>query len=165
MGQAYAADPHFDQLAEQTQQWAAMVTRIDAHFGNILAALEDPNNDGDTSDSVADNTLVIFQSDNGGPSGKSNVEFDANGGLRGTKGSIQEGGIRVPLVMRWPAKITTNSTLKAGTNSDMVVDVTDLLPTFCELAGAPIPLGIDGVSIAPTLLGTGTPAPSRLHHS
>ena len=153
--QAYADDPHFSTLASQTRQWAAMVTRIDAHFGNVLAALEDPNNDGDTSDSIADNTLVIFQSDNGGPSGKNNVELDANGGLRGNKGKIQEGGIRVPLVMRWPANIHSDSELAAGSSSDMIVDVTDLLPTFCELAGAPIPLGVDGVSIAPTLTGRG----------
>ena len=150
---AYAKDPNFESLSDQTRQWAAMVTRIDAHFGNILAALEDPNNDGDQSDSIADDTLVIFQSDNGGPGGNNNVELDANGGLSGNKGKIQEGGIRVPLVMRWPAKITTKSALKAGTNCDMVVDVTDLLPTFCELAGTPAPLGIDGVSIAPTLIG------------
>lgn len=153
--QAYADDPHFKSLADQSQQWAAMVTRIDAHFGNILAVLEDPNNDGDTSDSVADNTLVIFQSDNGGPAGKNNIQLDANGGLRGNKGSVYEGGIRVPLVMRWPAKINADSTLKAGTSTDRVVDITDLLPTFCELAGTPTPVGIDGVSIAPTLLSTG----------
>ena len=153
--EAYAADEHFATLTDQTRQWAAMVTRIDAHFGNILAALEDPNNDGDRSDSIAEDTLVVFQSDNGGPSGRNNVELDANGGLSGNKGKIQEGGIRVPLVMRWPAKITTDSRLKAGTNCDKVVDVTDLLPTFCELADAPIPLGIDGVSIAPMLLGKG----------
>lgn len=152
---AYADDPHFASLADQSQQWAAMVTRIDAHFKNILAALEDPNNDGDRSDSIAANTLVVFQSDNGGPGGRSLVELDANGGLRGTKGKIQEGGIRVPLVMRWTGRINGNSKLKAGTNCNMVVDVSDLLPTFCELAGAPAPLGIDGVSIAPTLLGTG----------
>jgi len=152
---AYADDPKFKKLATQTRQWAAMVTRIDAHFGNILAALEDPNNDGDTSDSVADNTLIVFQSDNGGPSGPNNVELDANGGLKGSKGSIWEGGIRVPLVMRWPAKITRASKLKAGTDTDMVVDVSDLLPTFCDLAGVPAPLGVDGVSIAPTLRGSG----------
>ncbi|MEM8955165.1 MAG: sulfatase-like hydrolase/transferase [Verrucomicrobiota bacterium] len=156
---AYADDPHFSSLSDQTRQWAAMVTRIDAHFGNILAALEDPNNDGDTSDSVADNTLILFQSDNGGPGGKNNVEYDANGGLSGNKGKIQEGGIRVPLVMRWPAMIHDNSLLKAGTTTSMVVDVTDLLPTFCELAGTTIPLGLDGVSIAPTLTGTGTQRP------
>ncbi len=153
--QAYAQDPHYASLADQTRQWAAMVTRIDAHFGNILAVLEDPNNDGDTSDSIVENTLVIFQSDNGGPSGKSNLQLDTNGGLRGSKGKIQEGGIRVPLVMRWPARIHSTSALKAGSNSDMIIDVTDLLPTFCELAGAPVPLGIDGVSIAATLRGTG----------
>ena len=152
---AYDDDPHFDSLADQSRQWAAMVTRIDAHFGNILAALEDPNNDGDTSDSVADNTLVIFQSDNGGPAGKNNNELDANGGLRGNKGSVYEGGIRVPLVMKWPTKITSKSKLKAGTTTDRVVDITDLLPTFCELAGVSAPVGIDGVSIAPTLLSTG----------
>ncbi|TWU45649.1 Arylsulfatase [Novipirellula aureliae] len=155
----YAADPLFASLSDQTRQWAAMVTRIDAHFGNILAALEDPNNDGDKSDSIADNTLVIFQSDNGGPGGKNNVELDANGGLRGTKGKIQEGGIRIPLVMRWPARITADSSLKAGTDCDRVVDITDLLPTFCELAGTAAPLGIDGVSIAPTLVGSGYQRP------
>ena len=152
---AYADDTQFASLADQTREWAAMVTRIDAHFGNLLAALEDPNGDGDTSDSIAENTLVVFQSDNGGPGGKSHVELNANGGLSGTKGRIQEGGIRVPLIMNWPARITTESTLKAGSNSDMVVDCTDLLPTFCELAGAGVPLGIDGVSIAPALLGSG----------
>ncbi len=152
---AYAHDPRFSSLADQSKQWAAMVTRIDAHFGNILSALEDPNNDGDTSDSVADNTLVIFQSDNGGPAGKNNIQLDANGGLRGNKGSVYEGGIRVPLVMKWPAKISTNSTLKAGTSTDRVVDITDLLPTFCDLAAVPCPVGIDGVSIAPTLLSIG----------
>ena len=147
--EAYKDDEGFSDLPKQAQQWAAMVTRIDAHFGNILAALEDPNGDGDKSDSVADNTLVIFQSDNGGPGGANNTVYDANGGLRGNKGSIHEGGIRVPLIMRWPKKI------KAGSSSDQVVDVTDLLPTFCELSGAEVPLGIDGVSIAPTLTGEG----------
>lgn len=153
--EAYADDPKFQSLADQTRQWAAMVTRIDAHFGNILAALEDPNHDGDRSDSIADNTLVIFQSDNGGPKGKNHQELDSNGGLRGVKGDIHEGGIRVPLLMRWPAMVHENSRLKSGTNTDMVVDVTDLLPTFCELAGVQAPLGIDGVSIAPTLTGNG----------
>jgi arylsulfatase A-like enzyme len=152
---AYATDPRFSSLSDQTRQWAAMVTRIDAHFGNILAALDDPNNDGDSSDSIVEDTLVVFQSDNGGPAGKNNSELDANGGLRGNKGKIQEGGIRVPLVMRWPAKITSESKLRAGTDCEKIVDVTDLLPTFCELAGVPAPVGIDGVSIAPTLLGRG----------
>ena len=152
---AYAADPHFAKLAAQTKQWAAMVTRIDAHFGNILAALEDPDGDGDKSDSVAGNTLVIFQSDNGGPGGDSYREYDTNGGLRGNKGSIYEGGIRVPTIMRLPSTFAGSSKLKTGTTSNMVIDVSDLLPTFCELAGATPPVGVDGVSLAPTLTGIG----------
>lgn len=146
---AYADDPHFSKLAKQTQQWAAMVTRIDAHFGNILGALADPNGDGKTDDSVVDNTLVIFMSDNGGPGGKNNQQLDANGGLRGNKGVIYEGGIRVPTIMRWPGKI------QAGSEYDLPVDVTDLLPTFCDLAGVETPLGLDGVSLAPILTGEG----------
>lgn len=152
---AYRDIPFFESLSDQSKQWAAMVTRIDAHFGNILAALEDPNGDGDCSDSVADNTLIVFQSDNGGPQHPANKEFDANGGLRGNKGKIYEGGIRIPAIMRWPAKITADSDLKAGTTTQRILDVSDLLPTFCELAGISPPTGIDGVSLAPTLLGTG----------
>lgn len=144
---AYRECEWFSSLPAQAQQWAAMVTRIDAHFGNILAALDDHD--------ITDETIVIFQSDNGGPAGQNNVVFNANGGLRGHKGSIYEGGIRVPLVVRWPAKINTASRIRAGSESDMVVDVSDLLPTFCELAGVPAPIGIDGVSIAPSLLGEG----------
>ena len=152
----YRKDKKFAALADQTKQWAAMVTRIDSHLGNLLTALEDPDNDGDKSDSVADNTLVIFQSDNGGPSGRNNVELNANGGLKGNKGKIHEGGIRVPLVMRWPAKINAGSNgLKPGSETSTVVDITDLLPTFCDLARTSTPVGIDGVSVAPTLLGEG----------
>jgi len=61
----YADEPWFATLSPEARNWAIMVTRIDAHFGNILDALEDPNQDGDTSDSVAENTLVLFLSDNG----------------------------------------------------------------------------------------------------
>ena len=151
----YKDKSFFDELSPQSKQWCAMVTRIDAHFGNILKALEDPNGDGDNSDSVADNTLVVFQSDNGGPRGSNREQLYANGGLQGSKGSIYEGGIRVPTIMRWPAAITSDSKLKAGTSTDMVLDCSDLLPTFCELAETKIPVGLSGVSIAPTLSGKG----------
>jgi len=153
--QAYKEKPYFPKLSPQSKQWCAMVTRIDAHFGNLLDALDDPNGDGDKSDSVAHDTLVVFQSDNGGPRGSNREELNANGGLLGSKGSIYEGGIRVPTIMRWPAKITARSKLKTGTSTDLVIDCSDLLPTFCELAGAPVPLGLSGVSIAPTLTGEG----------
>lgn len=152
---AYQNVPHFADLPDQAQQWAAMVTRIDAHIGNLLSALDDPNGDGDSSDSVAAKTLVIFQSDNGGPQHSARREFAANGGLRGQKGQIYEGGIRVPTIIRWPEKITDRSTLRRGTSHDRVIDVSDFLPTFCELSGATIPVGIDGVSVAPMLRGEG----------
>ncbi|MCH2207763.1 MAG: sulfatase-like hydrolase/transferase [Lentisphaerales bacterium] len=153
--QQYKDKKFFKGLKTQSQEWCAMVTRIDAHFGNLLAALEDPNGDGDKSDSVADNTLIIFQSDNGGPSGFNNNEIDANGGLSGNKGSIQEGGIRVPTLMYWPKMINKGSSLKAGSNTHQVIDCTDLLPTFCDLAGVETPIGLSGVSIAPLLTGRG----------
>lgn len=152
---AYRDAPWFSELPPQAQQWAAMITRMDSHIGNLLAVLADPNRDGDTYDSIADNTLVLFQSDNGGPQHAAREAFNANGGLRGSKGSLHEGGIRVPSLAWWPSRIHDEAALKPGTNWDRVVDVTDWLPTFCELAGVPIPLGIDGVSIAPSLTGEG----------
>lgn len=152
---AYKRLPFWNSLSDQSKHWASMITRIDGHIGNILAALEDPNGDGDTSDSIAENTLVIFQSDNGGPGGKSYSEFDSNGGLREHKGKIQEGGIRVPMMMRLPANFAKKSSFKAGTSTDLIFDVTDFFPTFCDLAGVDAPLGIDGVSLAPTLFGNG----------
>ena len=151
----YKDKSFFPELSPQSRQWCAMVTRIDAHFGNILEALEDPNGDGDKSDSVADNTLVVFQSDNGGPGGSNREQLNANGGLQGSKGSIYEGGIRVPTIIRWSDKITHKSKLKKGSSTDLIMDCSDLLPTFCELAGVPIPLGVSGVSLAPTLTGKG----------
>ena len=149
----YEDKPFFENLSPQSKQWCAMVTRIDAHFGNLLDALEDPNGDGDKADSVAHETLVVFQSDNGGPRGSNREELNANGGLQGSKGSIYEGGIRVPTIMRWPAKITRDSKLKVGSSTDLIVDCSDWLPTFCELAGHPVPLGLSGVSLAPALTG------------
>ena len=131
------------------QQFAAMVTRMDAHVGNILAALEDPNQDGDPSDSVLEDTLIIFSSDNGGQGGTPLSFFNANGSLRGAKGTVYEGGIRVPTILKW------QGTLPAGATSTRIVDVTDLLPTFAELAGVPAPVGTDGVSLAPSLTGEG----------
>ncbi|NWK55856.1 sulfatase-like hydrolase/transferase [Verrucomicrobiaceae bacterium N1E253] len=131
------------------KQFAAMVTRMDAHMKNILDALEDPNGDGDTSDSVRDNTLIIFASDNGGQGGKPYKFFKTNGILSGAKGSVKEGGIRVPTVMNW------RGTIKPGQSSDMPTDVTDIMPTLAELAEVASPVGTDGVSIAPTITGKG----------
>lgn len=152
---AYGGDVKFADLSQEAKHWAAMVTRLDAHIGNILAVLDDPNGDGDKSDSVADNTIVIFQSDNGAAGNRAIAELGSNANLRGRKGQIWEGGIRIPMIIRWPAKIRSDSALRVNSNSDLVFDVTDLLPTFCELAGVKTPLGIDGVSLAAALTGAG----------
>jgi arylsulfatase len=125
--------------------YAAMVTRMDRTVGRILDLLKELGLD--------DNTLVLFSSDNGpapgGVGGSDSAFFESAGPLRGLKGSVYEGGIRVPLLARWPGKI------KAGTVSDHVCYFPDLMPTVMELIGAAgrVPQGIDGVSFAPTLLG------------
>ena len=121
--------------------FAAMITRMDADIGRIFAALKEKGLD--------DNTLVIFTSDNGPhkEGGHSPSFFESSGPLRGIKRDLTEGGIRVPALARWPARI------RAGKAVDFPWAFWDVLPTFAELAGAPVPPGLDGMSIVPTLLG------------
>jgi arylsulfatase len=123
--------------------YAAMVTYLDRDIGRILGLVKELGLD--------DNTIVIFSSDNGpthGRAGGSDSEFFKSAGpLRGLKGSLYEGGIRVPLIARWTGKI------KPGTTSDHVCAFWDVLPTVAELTGATPPKGIDGLSFAPALLG------------
>lgn len=97
-----------------------------------------------------DNTLVMFSSDNGTTHLEREVDFEffeSVGPLRGLKGSLYEGGIRVPMIARWPGKI------KPGTTTDHLSAFCDVLPTLAEVAGAAPPEGIDGLSFLPTLLG------------
>lgn len=131
------------------QEYAAMVNRQDHHIANLLAALDDPNGDGNTNDSVRANTLIVFASDNGGQGGTPYTFFHTNGNLDGTKGSVKEGGIRVPTAFIWQGVIAP------GQSTDHITCVSDMLPTLCELAGILPPVGIDGVSIAPLLTGQG----------
>ncbi len=125
--------------------YAAMVTRLDREIGKLLDLVRDLGLD--------DNTIVVFTSDNGplyDQLGGTDAEFfNSAGGLRGRKGSMYEGGLRVPCIVRWKGRVA------AGTSSDRVTGFEDWLPTLLELAGAPdaAPPGIDGVSFAPTLLG------------
>lgn len=125
------------------QAHAAMISRLDADIGRLLRALKTLGLD--------DNTLVIFSSDNGPHAeGGNDPQFnDSNGPLRGIKRDLTEGGIRVPFIARWPGKI------KPGTTSDFVGSFADVLPTLAEIAGASgeLPKKLDGLSIAPTLLG------------
>jgi arylsulfatase A-like enzyme len=123
---------------------AAMITRLDADIGILLAQLQKWN--------LEKNTLVIFTSDNGPhrEGGNQPAFFRSSGPLRGIKRDLYEGGIRVPLIIRWPAQI------RPGTVSDHVCAFWDFLPTACDLAGVPIPSPCDGLSLAPLLTGQGT---------
>jgi len=120
---------------------AAMITRMDGDIGRLMARLKELGLD--------DKTLVMFSSDNGPhKEGGGDPEFfKSSGALRGYKRAVYEGGIRVPLIARWPGRI------KAGAVSGHVSAFWDFLPTCCELAGAEAPEGIDGVSMLPVLLG------------
>lgn len=121
--------------------YAAMVSRMDKDVGRILALLKELR--------LEDNTLVIFASDNGPTpaGGEDPAFFESAGSLRGLKGSLYEGGIRVPFIARWPGKI------KPGSTSDHVCAFWDFLPTSAELLGVRPLDGIDGISLLPTLLG------------
>ena len=121
--------------------FAAMISHMDADVGRLMALLKDLG--------IDDNTLVVFTSDNGPHNeGNHNHEFfDSNGPLRGFKRSMHEGGIRVPMIARWPGHISP------GTVSEHPSGFYDFLPTACELAGVEPPADIDGVSYLPSLLG------------
>ncbi|MGK7393186.1 MAG: arylsulfatase [Candidatus Cyclobacteriaceae bacterium M3_2C_046] len=121
--------------------FAAMVTRLDLQVGQIIQKLEDLG--------IAENTLVIFTSDNGPhlEGGADPDFFDSNGPLKGYKRDLYEGGIRVPMIAWWPEKI------KAGSETDHISAFWDILPTVADLIGATPPENIDGISFLPTLLG------------
>ncbi len=123
--------------------YAAMVTRMDRDVGRIMSLLKELN--------LEDNTIVMFTSDNGPTfNGGSDSEFfESARPLRGLKGSVYEGGIRVPFIVRWPGRV------KAGSVSEHICAFWDFLPTCCELIGVDAPGDIDGISILPTLLGQG----------
>ena len=143
--------------------FAAMISRMDADVGRLFKLLKDLK--------IDDKTVVFFTSDNGphNEGGHSHEFFDSNGPLKGFKRSMHEGGIRVPMIVRWPGKIEANST------SDLPSAFWDFLPTACELAGIAPPAavdpeskndaesktdtesttGTDGISYVPTLMGRG----------
>lgn len=122
---------------------AAMISRMDADVGRLIDKLKESG--------IDKRTLVLFTSDNGPHrEGGNEPEFNRSSGpLRGIKRDLYEGGIRVPTIVHWPG------TVAAGEVSVHVAAFWDLLPTFADLAGASAPEDIDGVSIAPVLLGEG----------
>ena len=121
---------------------AAMISRMDRDVGRIFALLKELK--------IDETTIVFFTSDNGGyrlaRPGEQDF-FQANGSLRGAKGSFYEGGLRVPMIVRWPGRVAP------GATDDFIWAFWDVMPTLAELAGAKAPSDIDGISVAPRLLG------------
>ncbi len=120
---------------------AAMIEKLDSDVGRLLDKLEEKG--------LAENTLVLFSSDNGphNEGGSQSDFFDSNGPLRGTKRAPYDGGIRVPCLARWPGHVP------AGTTSDHVAYFGDFFATAAELAGATPPKNLDSLSFVPALLG------------
>lgn len=144
----------YNGTTEGHTQFAAMVTRLDAQVGEIMAKLEEKG--------LAHNTVVVFTSDNGPheEGGADPAFFNRDGLLRGTKRSTHEGGIRVPFIVHWPAQV------RGGQVSDYQLAFYDLMPTFCAIAGIDNYQAryrnprlekdyFDGISFLPTLTGKG----------
>ncbi|CAM4290300.1 arylsulfatase [Zobellia nedashkovskayae] len=138
--------PEFNQGPYRSQKephtaFVSMVQLLDAQVGEIVAKLEGLG--------IADNTIVVFTSDNGPHTegGADPEYFDSNGPFRGTKRDLYEGGIRVPMIAAWPGKI------RPGSTTELVSAFWDMFPTFSDIAGIETPEGLDGISFLPTLLG------------
>jgi len=136
-----SVEPYADTDWKQPDKsYAAMVTRMDKDIGRLLDLLREMK--------IDQNTLVLFTSDNGTHSaGRSPKFLQSSGPLHGEKRDLYEGGVRVPLIVRWPDR------LKPGTTSDLVTANWDFFATFNDLLGAAPPANTDGVSILPTLEG------------
>lgn len=149
---------------EVPRQYAACIRHFDAAVGRIVDAIDEAGQE--------DNTLIIFTSDNGGSTAENNdTKYPDdqcpngqlpgnNHPLRGKKGTLYEGGIRVPTIARWSGKLTP------GTAFEAPACVIDWMPTFCALAGAKVDadtLNWDGIDLWPSLTGAAPPAKRDLH--
>ncbi|MEX0321536.1 MAG: arylsulfatase [Puniceicoccaceae bacterium] len=131
----------YESQAEPRAAFAAMVALLDDQVGEIVAKVEELG--------LAEKTLIIFTSDNG-PHQEAGADpdfFQSNGGFRGYKRDLYEGGIRVPMIAHWP------SIIKPGSRSDHVSAFWDVLPTIMDLAGGESCSDIDGISFLPELIG------------
>ena len=146
---------------KEARSYAAMVHMVDRHVGEVLALLQELNLD--------EKTLLFFCGDNGGqdrfkdaahPRGffGPNVNPQTGVAFRGSKGNLYEGGLRIPMMVRWPGKI------EPGRVSDLLWYFPDVLPTVAAVTGATAPADIDGLSILPELIGeTAAGRPQEKH--
>lgn len=129
------------QVQNPIAAFAAMIEHLDNGVGQVMNLLKELK--------IDDNTIVMFTSDNGPhqEGGHDPKFFDSNGPLKGIKRDLYEGGIRVPMIARWPGKIKPNS------QSDHISAFWDVMPTICEIAKTKTPNKIDGISFLPEMLG------------
>ena len=146
---------------EDAKRYAAMVTMVDRQVGEVLALLRELG--------IEKNTLVFFSGDNGGadyftsdqhPRGihSANKHPQTAAEFRGKKGTLYEGGLRVPFIARWPGRISPSSV------SDHLCYFPDLLSTIAEVTGASPPSDVDGISIWPTLVGESAAGRAQIKH-
>jgi arylsulfatase A-like enzyme len=137
-GKDYRKGPYESQEETHTA-FVSMINILDDQIGEIMQKLD--------SLGIAQNTLVIFTSDNGPheEGGADPEYFDSNGPLKGVKRDLYEGGIRVPMIASWPGKI------RAGSQTDHISAFWDVFPTLGDIADFEIPENLDGISFAPTL--------------
>ena len=157
-GEAWIRD---EKIPQDVKNYAAMVTMVDNNVGQVLDLLKELQ--------LTDNTIVFFTGDNGGqdrfrssdkPRGFFSPNKDPRTGteFRGGKGSLYEGGLRIPFLAQWPGRI------KPGQVSDLMFAQYDILATLTDLTGADTPEDTDGISILPTLLGEkGSGAGQKAH--
>ncbi len=126
-------------LQGKVKVYASMVAQLDRSVGRIIQKLHELQ--------IQRETLVIFTSDNGPPNQVVVKEINSNGPLRGRKRDLYEGGVRVPMIAYWPGQI------QSGSTSNFVTAFWDLLPTFADLLGQPVPEQTSGGSLLPVLLG------------
>jgi N-acetylgalactosamine-6-sulfatase len=129
-----------NKFEDPKQCYYAVLTDADRHIGRLLKKLDELK--------LADNTLVIFSSDNGPENLNRTTRAGITAGLSGRKRYLHEGGVRVPFIVRWPGK-----TPAGRINETAVLSTVDLMPTFCALAGAELPYGYqpDGVDMSAAL--------------
>jgi arylsulfatase A-like enzyme len=158
--------PDFLQGTTGKGNYGDFIATVDWAVGRVLDTLEDPNGDADTSDSILDDTLIVFAADNGA---EGHIAFPTSPGtiggtpLRGDKHTIYEGGHRVPFIAQW------NPRIQAGSTSDQLVELNDFMATVADVIEYQLPASAapDSVSIAPLLLSQTTdPARNRgVEHS
>ena len=131
--------------------YAAMITRMDAHIGRLVDVLHELG--------LEKETLILFSSDNGPTyvGGIDTEQFQSTGGLRGGKGDVYEGGIRVPMIVSWPGSIPPRS------STDHVSAFWDIMPTLADLAGINLAVEVNGISFLPVLMGKKSPPPSEMY--